>query len=283
MAARTEPQLFDRFAVVDWSGANVPRSGADSIWIAASGTASANPVTRAQATERIADLIEDALGANERLMIGFDFAFGFPAGFASAVGLDGWQSIWAHLHDRIEDGADNRSNRFDVAAHWNRLLPGDGPFWGYTMKAGLPDGLSRKSHSVWSHPFGYKREAEQRERKASPVFKLAYTGSVGSQSLLGIARLEELRRRFAGRVAVWPFETAFADDLSAPVVFTEIYPTRHGVPDGPEVKDQRQVEAVLRDFEAWNGERLRGVLAVPSLCGGARMAVQREEGWVVGL
>ncbi len=283
MASRSDSDLFDRFAVVDWSGANVPRTGADSIWIARSAGVSSNPATRHDATEQIAALIEDALRSGERLMIGFDFAFGFPAGFSRSVGLQDWASVWAHLHAHIEDDARNRSNRFAVAAAWNRLCPGEGPFWGYTMKDGLPDGLSRKSHAAWTHPFTYKREAERRERKASPVFKLAYTGSVGSQSLLGIARLEGLRRRFPGKIAIWPFETDFADDLSAPIVFAEIYPSRHAVADGQAVKDRRQVEAVLRDFEAWNGEALVRQLFAPSLVGTVRDNALQEEGWLLGL
>ena len=274
---------FDRFAAVDWSGANSPQRGSDSIWIAATGHDSTNPATRAEATQQLAVLIGNTLQAGERLMIGFDFAFGFPAGFAAAVGLRGWEGVWAHLHDTIEDSERNVSNRFEVAAAWNRLCAGEGPFWGYTMRENLPDGLSRKSFGVWEHPFEYKRHAEMRERRASPVFKLAYTGSVGSQALLGIARLQGLRQRFPGQIAVWPFETDFARDLSAPVVFTEIYPSRHAVPDGPEVKDRRQVEAVLRDFEAWNGEALLQALDALSLTKKARTEVRAEEGWVVGL
>ena len=274
---------FDRFAVVDWSGANTPKRGADSIWIAASARESVNPATRAEATDVLSALIADALRSGVRLMIGFDFAFGFPAGFARAVGLSGWEGVWAHLHARIEDGPDNRSNRFDVAAAWNRALPGEGPFWGYTMKRGLPEGLSRRSFGAWVQDFDYKRHAEKAERRASPVFKLAYTGSVGSQALLGIARLESLRRRFPGRIAVWPFETDFAADLAAPVVFTEIYPSRHDVPVGLGVKDRRQVEAVLRDFAAWNGPRLVEALSAHTLTKKARTEVRAEEGWVVGL
>ena len=274
---------FHRFAAVDWSGANTPKRGADSIWIAATGRKSTNPPTRTEATGQLGALISDALAADERLLIGFDFAFGFPAGFAAAVGLRGWEGGWAHLHDHIEDGAGNRSNRFQVAAAWNRLCAGAGPFWGYTMKRGLPDGLARTRHGKWEHPFDYTRHAEKAERRASPVFKLAYTGSVGSQSLLGMARLEALRRRFPGQIAVWPFETDFAGDLSAPVVFAEIYPSRHAVPDGAGVKDKRQVEAVLRDFAAWNGDALLRALAAPSLKGKARTEVRAEEGWVVGL
>jgi precorrin-8X/cobalt-precorrin-8 methylmutase len=101
---------------------------------------------------------------------------------------------------------------------------------------------------------------------------------------LGIARLEGLRRRFDGRVAVWPFDTNFAEDLSAPIICAEIYPSSHAVPDGPAVKDQRQVEAVLSDFLSWDAKgSLREKLNAPDLTGEARHAAQSEEGWVVGL
>ena len=119
--------------------------------------------------------------------------------------------------------------------------------------------------------------------RAKSVFQLAYTGAVGSQSLLGIAHLEALRRRYAGKVAIWPFETHFAEDLNAPIIFAEIYPARHIVDDGPEVIDQRQVEAVLRDFELWNGPKLKEALSAPDLDQDAIDDILTDEGWIVGL
>ncbi len=286
--------LFDRILVVDWSASNSPKRGADSIWIADSHAPSLNLPTRQAAMDHVEAALEGSRLRAERMLAGFDFAFGYPAGFAGALGLTDWRSVWAALHDRIEDTPENRSNRFEVAAAMNRAL-GDapGPFWGYTRKT-PPPGLSAKRYAPggsrdWPYAdFAYLRQAElalqARRLSASPVFKLAYTGCVGSQTLLGIARLEGLRRAHPGDIAVWPFETDFAADLSAPVVLAEIYPSSHRVPDGPDVKDQRQVEAVLRDFLAWNADgSLRSKLDAPALTGEARKSVRREEGWVVGL
>ena len=65
---------FDAYLMVDWSAANVPRRGRDSIWLGltmrlASGrlrlTRIENPATRAAATERVVRTI--ALGSNQSL------------------------------------------------------------------------------------------------------------------------------------------------------------------------------------------------------------------------
>ncbi|MGB6229580.1 MAG: hypothetical protein WBF53_05580 [Litorimonas sp.] len=289
MANGVDPaRLFDRIVIVDWSSANGPKTGADSIWIADSRAPTLNPPTRAAAMERIDAVIEDGRQRGERLLTGWDFAFGYPAGFAAALGLEGWRGVWDRLHARTQDGPDNRSNRFEVGARINRELgPHGGPFWGHVGRE-RPNGLSGRRFPSggrdFPYPFDYLRHVERALPSASPVFKLAYPGSVGSQALLGIAQLEGLRRRFPERVAVWPFETDFAADLSAPVTLAEIYPSAHAVPEGPEVKDRRQVEAVLRDFLDWDEQGLlHEKLNAPGLTGAARDAVRREEGWVVGL
>ena len=54
--------------------------------------------------------------------------------YAARLGLSGppWRALWGEIADRIEDHADNRNNRFEVAAALNRRLSGDGfPFWGH--------------------------------------------------------------------------------------------------------------------------------------------------------
>lgn len=281
--------LFDRFVIIDWSASNKATSGADSIWVADSHQATRNISTRAATITHIRTILDDCLHKGARLLIGWDFAFGYPVGFADALGLSGWQGVWDYLSDRIEHKPDNQSNRFDVAARINRSLGNQsGPFWGYLGKD-CPDGLSPKRYPdgikrPWPFErFDYLRQIERHVPSASPVFKLAYTGSVGSQALLGIPRLNHLRRSFPDEIAIWPFETGFANNLCAPVVFTEIYPSAHAVPDGTDVKDKRQVEAVLRDFSAWNETgTLQEKLNAPSLSGKLRQTVLREEGWVVG-
>jgi precorrin-8X/cobalt-precorrin-8 methylmutase len=289
MARSSTSTQFDRILIIDWSAANSPKTGADSIWIADSHAPTRNPSTRTEAMAVIETVVAQSLARQERLLLGWDFAFGYPAGFAAALGLTGWSGLWAWLHARVQDDDDNRSNRFDVAAEMNMALSTqDGPFWGHVGKD-CPPGLSPKRYPLgvkdnWSYGFDYAREAERQERGAKSVFQLAYNGSVGSQALLGIARLEGLRRRFAGPIAIWPFETDFAADISAPIICAEIYPSAHTVPDGVEVKDQRQVETVLHDFLDWarSGSMSRA-LGAPSLTGATRDRVHREEGWIVRL
>lgn len=286
-------RLFDRFLIIDWSAARKRSVGKDSIWIADSHAPSQNLPTRQSATDHVIQIIEDALDREQRLLIGWDFAFGYPAGFAQAMGAEGWADVWDRLADATEDAPNNQSNHFEVAADLNQNLgPNVGPFWGCTQ-ATPPAGLTRKRYqggdrNYWSYPFSYDREVEaelkRRKQSASSVFQLAYSGCVGSQSLLGIARLHQLKQRFGEHLAIWPFETDFAEDLRAPIICAEIYPSAHPVPDGPEVKDKRQVEAVLRDFSQWDQDgHLLQKLSAPTLSGAPREAVLKEEGWVVGI
>ena len=120
---------FDRYLAVDWSAANGPVSGKDSIWIGEAMRTglgvtlmpSRNPRTRAEAMSLIEQALLDARAKNERVMLGFDFVFGYPAGAAEALtGQPGWRSLWRALATRVEDAPDNRSNRFEVAAGLNR-------------------------------------------------------------------------------------------------------------------------------------------------------------------
>ncbi|MCB1396576.1 MAG: molybdopterin guanine dinucleotide synthesis, partial [Rhodobacteraceae bacterium] len=122
--------IFDRIAILDWSAANRPRRGKDSIWLGHDSAPPENLPTRATAFDRLTALVEDALTRNQRLLIGADFAFGYPRGFARALtGQDNALALWQQLADRLQDDARNRSNRLEVAAEINRGLPGLGPFW----------------------------------------------------------------------------------------------------------------------------------------------------------
>src|SRR5437764_403281 len=62
---------------------------------------------------------------------------------------------------------------------------------------------------------------------AQPCWKLAYTGSVGSQSLTGIPVVRALRDdpRWAQRARIWPFETGLAVPDTAQIVFAEVWPS----------------------------------------------------------
>ena len=81
--------LFDRYIAVDWSAANTPKRGKDSIWIGELGpegrVPSQNPPTRHAAMAEIAARLLAARGRGERTMLGFDFVFGYPRGGAAAI------------------------------------------------------------------------------------------------------------------------------------------------------------------------------------------------------
>ncbi|MDZ4135457.1 MAG: molybdopterin molybdenumtransferase MoeA, partial [Paracoccaceae bacterium] len=146
---------FDRVAILDWSAAKGPRRGRDSIWLGiAAGAAveARNIPTRAEAEAALHALVADALNKGERVLIGADFAFGYPAGFARALtGQNRALAVWDWLAARISDTPRNVSNYRDVAAAINAGFPGEGPFWGNgektqtqglpRLKPMLPDGL----------------------------------------------------------------------------------------------------------------------------------------------
>src|SRR3954470_19065514 len=128
--------LFDTYVAVDWSAAKSRGRGAGSIWIAVLGRdrplSVENPPTRAAATERVREILVGRAAAGDRILVGFDFAYGFPRGFADAVAPGDeppWRRVWDLLSVLVRDEADNANNRLDVAATLNDRL-GDGAFWG---------------------------------------------------------------------------------------------------------------------------------------------------------
>lgn len=267
---------FDRIVIVDWSAANQPRQGKDSIWIAAHDRPAWNPATRAQAATDLRALCEAALMAGERLLIGADFAFGYPAGFAPALtGQDDPLAIWDWLSAHVQDDARNRSNRFHVAALANARLPGLGPFWFRPSALALPDlplkGRARHGHGMVEH-----RTCETLAPGAQSVWKLGGVGSVGSQALTGIPVLNALRHSFGDALSVWPFQAP-----TTPIVLAEVFPSliapaiaRHQYPT--EIKDAAQVRLLAQAL--WRMQETQGLEAVLDT-----PAIAQTEGWILGL
>lgn len=292
--------LFDQYLVCDWSAANSPKLGKDSIWLATATrrdgrivtTRPENIRTRHEAMNVIRASFLKCAEEGRRLFAGFDFAFGYPAGTARAVsGKADWRALWRVLGELIEDDETNASNRFDVAAFLNRSCfaadkSAPGPFWGHPAGRTY-DGLGPKRPKKMPPGLAEKRRGEAIMRGAQPVWKLAYTGAVGSQSLLGIARLEALRRdpALARHIAIWPFETGFAKAITRPVTLAEIYPSAFPVtPRAGEVKDAAQVRTLASAFARLDkADRFRPFLERPTgLDDRALREVSGEEGWIVG-
>ena len=287
---------FDRYIAVDWSAANRPVADANSIWIgeavrARSGVElrhSHNPRTRSAAMTLIEDLLLHAMGRGERVMVGFDFVFGYPRGAAEALtGEPGWRALWRRLAELVVDDNSNRSNRFEVAARLNLELADSGHhYWGHPQGHAYEGLLATKPVGSYVDIAEW-RIAEDWSRGPQPVWKLTGAGSVGSQSMLGIARLERLRTdpRFAGQIAVWPFETGFALDLTRPITIVEIYPSLIDAVPGVTPRDRAQVEASARRFAELD---MAGLLedalsAPPGLSDEHRQTILAEEGWIVGV
>ena len=266
---------FDTFVMVDWSGGNdtgaKPRK--DAIWAAVSrrgqGDAPVYLHNRVEAENWLVGLIEKELKAGRRVLIGFDFPFGYPTGFAAALtGSPDPFGVWDWFETNVQD-TPMQNNRFDLAAQINQNLGnGQGPFWSNGLRkrdiAGLP-----RTKTGYVNPFPDRRAAELRAKGSFTCWQMAGAGAVGSQVFTGLPVLSRLRKRFAGDVAIWPFEP-----LDAPVAFVEIWPSLT-VGAAPEnmIKDAWQVQEIVRQVSALDPAVLARILNVTA----------PEEGWIFGL
>ena len=284
--------MFDTFVMVDWSAANQPRQGRDSIWICwlgPEGERFANPRTRRQAKALLSDWLAAATAGGQRVLVGFDFPFGYPAGFAARLGLSGppWRAVWDEIARLLSDDELNRNNRFDVAAALNERISGAGfPFWGCPAQPARSC-LGRKHHRAHEQSgLAERRLIDEYMRGAQPCWKLLGAGSVGGQSLTGIPVARALRDdpRWCDKAAVWPFETGLCAPAGTQVVFAEVYPSlwRHG---DEEPKDKAQVCAVARHFAELNRQgALRELFAGdPGLAREEHSRVAAEEAWTLGV
>ncbi|QIK40372.1 molybdopterin-binding protein [Pontivivens nitratireducens] len=280
--------MFDSVVAVDWSARSTPSLAGpcrDAIWIGRTcdGVDEA-PLycrTRAEAMAQLLRMVERDRAAGRRVLIGFDFAFGWPQGFAAAVtGQARALAVWDHLAARIVDAADNANNRYDVAEALNAGLSHGGPFWAKSHRdrwAAIPYADTRTDHGLPE-----RRMVERRAKGTKPVWQLAGAGSVGSQSLLGVARLHALRKAIGAQV--WPFDT----DGAVPdgdVVLAEIYPGlfREQIAasgESDEIPDRAQVRVTAAHLA---GLGRIGVLAELMDIRALGDVITQEEGWILGV
>ena len=279
----------------------MPRLGKDSIWLChlrrergrLRQVALENIATRLAARERLLALFADELGAGRSVLAGFDFPFGYPQGLASRLGVTpaDWRGVWALLAAEIAEGPRNHNNRFTVASALNRRASGgDAPFWGCPRAATGPYLAMTHHRRHDAVGLAERRLTDQRLVGPQPVWKLAGTGSPGSQALTGIPILHALRHHptLAKASRIWPFETGLgvpARKRRAQLVFAEIYPSLVPSPQRRnEVKDSAQVRAIADHFATLDAQtRLASLFAGdPTLAPAERAAVEREESWTLG-
>ncbi|GIT90936.1 hypothetical protein JANAI62_13900 [Jannaschia pagri] len=270
--------MFDLILVADWSAAAKPTGPTprkDAIWVCADLNGAQTTTyfpTRAKALAHI----DGWLGQGHRTLLGFDFAFGYPAGFAQALtGGDSALDVWDWLSARVEDGPDNGNNRYDVAQDINSLFPGVGPFWGRPATLDLPD-LPPTDRARADHGLPGRRAVEDVVPGAKPLWQLAYAGAVGSQSLVGLAALSKLRARWGEDLQVWPHQSGWQVP-EARITLAEIYPSLWPVASAP-IKDQGQVIATARALRRATPEWFTGPGAQPDA-----PRIAREEGWILGV
>ena len=278
------PDLFNGYIAVDWSANSRPKRGANSIWIAILAPGEEvlleNPGTREDAINYIDRLLTKATEDGCRLLCGFDFPFGYPAGTAQMLanhfnrdGDPNWTVVWDLIADNIDDRPNNCNNRFEAAAALNAAFDGEGPFWGLPAGMHIEGLLPTVAQNGWEQSLPpRRRHADMEVPGAQEVWKLFYAGSVGGQALTGITSLERrLRRR--DDVEIWPFETLGKGKCH---VLAEIYPSLIEPVPGQEVLDQRQVHAVaVRLRELDQAGLLDGRLQAPA---DMPAAVRNEEG-----
>ena len=291
--------MFDSFVIVDWSAASQPKTGRDSIWICAVDRDGAerlveNPQTRHSAKNLLRELLSDATARGERVLLGFDFPFGYPAGFAQRLGLNHappWRAVWDEIAARLKDAENNSNDRFTVAAEFNRRVSNRAfPFWGCPVRF-TDDFLGPKHHNGHAADgLAEKRLIDRWMVGAQPCWKLAYTGSVGSQSLTGIPVVRALRDDpdWAEDARIWPFETGLAVPDAAQIVFAEVWPSwwrRDIRGDYGPPNDKAQVRTVARIFASADGTGALPTWFVgdPDLTAEQRRVVETEEAWTLGV
>lgn len=268
---------FDRVIVADWSAAGAlspARPSADAIWLGITeqtGTRTQYYRSRASAEAFLTEAIAACRG---RLLIGFDFPMGYPAGFAGRLtGEPTARAVWHWLARHLTDGPDNRNTRFETAADINTAFGGAGPFWGRPRSLALPALSETKAVDYAALGLAERRRVETLVPRAQPVWKLYTTGAAGGQGLVGQPMIHRLANRPG--VAVWPF-----DCTDAPVVLAEVYPSlmaRAVAADPAPIKDEAQVRLLSRAL--W---RLSQAGQIAPLFTTPGAPVTTEEGWILG-
>jgi hypothetical protein len=181
-----------RVVAIDWSGA---RTGAETrIWLA---DIDRDRFVRLECGRGREDIIQHLVYAamgDPHLVVGLDFAFGFPFWFADDLGADCASEVW------------NLAARHGES--WLRECPH--PFWGRP-------GCKRPPAEILREPL------RQTDREARPVgtirpksvFQIGGAGAVGTGSIRGMPFLSRLAEH---GFSIWPF-----DEPRLPMV-VEIYP-----------------------------------------------------------
>lgn len=301
-------RLFDSYLLVDWSAASKPTTGADSIWIGLLAPdermklkfRATNPSTRQEAETQIIGALDRLKKRRDRVFVGFDFSLGYPKGTAKALGLNGetpWSAMREFLAKELKEKPNNQNNRYPLAARMNRLISeGPFPFWGCPKRDELTTLSMKKPETYGADKLSEFRICETHAKTSGQgqpksCWQLAYAGAVGSQTLTGIPALKRIQAVHSD-VKVWPFETGWrgllpTDDNDAfetpQILACEVYPSLVDVtPEKGEIKDHAQLRILSKYLADLDAKAQLNALFKPAE-GYDRAAVEKEEGWILGV
>jgi hypothetical protein len=300
--ATVDNRAFDAYVMVDWSSSSSPVTGNDSIWIASGmwsdrtfiAAVPQNYPTRAKAVEYLQRQLLLWRREGKRVLVGLDFAFGYPAGFADKLGLTAksgraWRLLHEHFAARVTDSSLNEHNRDKFADECNRQVGPPGPFWGCTAGSVTP-ALTQHRVGVFQFPHHGLEEwrltdiAAMGRVTTQSVWKLNCGVSVGGQTILGIKHLHDLASSVDGHR--WPFEGWGTPNQPA-IWFAEIFPSLVQYPEWREEyrtrRDRTQVQSCIRmAAERDSAGLLKGDFAKPATLDAVMSAkVEEEEGWIL--
>ncbi|MEH6476863.1 MAG: hypothetical protein V7727_14320 [Sneathiella sp.] len=228
-----------------------------------------------------------AAAASGPVLFAFDFPFGYPAGSQMGGGKATGRRIANLLHSDDQD----RNNRFEVADILNgQIAEADGPFWGCPKAKSLKNLTTTKpafTHTAFAEWRLVEKRLRDRGKRIMNVWQLLGQGSVGSQTLTGLAELFSFSEKFGQTKSVrfWPFETNWDEQLDD-IILAEVWPSLNDFDriDHP-IKDARQVIACLNWLWDHNARgSIKRLFAAPDdLDKDARLLAQNEEGWILGL
>jgi hypothetical protein len=302
--------LFDAYIFIDWSANNTPKRGKDSIWIAegqweddklswgSEEPACLNAPTREYATVHVRKRLHQHLKDGKRVLVCFDFAYAYPQCDESIAFGAEFAQISRTLSQEIIDNERNVSNRFQVANDLNERVgeeSREGPFWGRptTGDAYRFNRLNTTKPTNWTKRKSLKefRIVEERMKlngfRPFSVWQLFGNGSVGSQVLVGLPRVNALRHdpTLKDWSAVWPFETGWATSFQekTKILHAEFWPgvipidySLHAV------RDACQVMSCVAWAASQDASGRLGLFFDPLKKDDAERSQAVKEGWILG-
>ena len=131
---------------------------------------------------------------------------------------------------------------------------------------------------------------DAKKARPQPVWKIAYAGAIGGQTMTGIPAMERLREKIPS-LKIWPFDLPLAKLDSeglgdARVVVAEVLTTLNATnQQASEIRDEAQVRMLCEALAERDASGKLGSLFAgeAKLTEAQKAAVTSEEGWILGI